>query len=376
MNPAPGTWVCRTAGSGWKNRQWFVTIIGMNVLNVSQPAPNAPLRRRLGKWGRRSAILVVLVVVGLWAAELYALGNHHTVIPGRVYRCAQPSARTLRDLVAGVHVRTVINLRGTSHGQPWYVTESQAAHDLNLSQEDITFSANRLPAPAELRRLIDIFDHTEYPVVIHCKAGSDRTGLASAMAMLLLTDATLEEALGQLGIRYGHFRFGRTAAMDRFFDLYQDWLGAQSATHTPQRFRDWALSVYTPGPAKSDLSWLDTPTKPVPTDQPFPARVKAVNRSQVAWEFRPGDYVALHLAYVLASEDRVGIYRGKAGLLRATVPPGGEIVFDVVVPPVPTPGRYVLTAELFDATGAGVPFRVNPFTQFGDEAIQTHVVVK
>ena len=319
---------------------------------------------------------MILTAVALWAANTYVLGNQHTVIPGRVYRCSQPSAGDLRGLVGDKHVRTVINLRGASHGQPWYVEESRAVHDLNASQEDITFSANRLPAPSELRQLIDVLDHTEYPVVIHCKAGSDRTGLASAAAVLLYTDATLTEARRQLWPWYGHFRFGRTAAMDRFFDQYEAWLAGPGVGHTPERFRQWALSVYSPGPARSELTWLDPLPESVPADQPVKVRVKAVNRSEVAWEFRPGDYAGLHLAYTLATPERVSVHRGKAGLRRATVPPGGEIVFDVVVPPVLVPGRYVLSAEIHDATGAGVPFRATSFVQFGDESIMTYVTVK
>src|SRR5204863_5012641 len=103
------------------------------------------------------------------------------------------------------NIRTVINLRGTSQRTPkeeWYIGECRATHDANVSQEDITLSAKRLPAPAEVRRLIDVLDRTEYPILVHCQRGADRTGLVSTAAVLLHTDATLDQARRQLWPRY------------------------------------------------------------------------------------------------------------------------------------------------------------------------------
>ena len=177
-----------------------------------------------------------------------------------------------------------------SHDQDWYEVEARTLHELNVSQEDVTLSANRLPPPAELRRLIDVLDHTEYPIVFHCKQGADRTGLTAAVVLLLYTDATLVRRERQLWPRYGHFRFGRTAAIDEFFDLYEAWLTAEGAEHSPERFRHWALTVYTPGPARSELTWLDAPPGPVPAkDKPLALRVRATNRSIEPWELKPGE---------------------------------------------------------------------------------------
>ena len=43
--------------------------------------------------------------------------------------------------------------------------------------------------------------------------------------------------------------------VDAFFDRYEAWLAQQNAGHSPERFRHWALTVYTPGPARSELTW-------------------------------------------------------------------------------------------------------------------------
>src|SRR6185369_17020498 len=100
-------------------------------------------------------------------------------------------------------------------------------------------SAKRHPPPSEIRRLIEVFDRTEYPVILHCARGSDRTGLASAVAVLLLTDGGLPAARRQMWPRYGHLNAGRTALLDLFFDYYEAALASRGETHTPDRFRKW-----------------------------------------------------------------------------------------------------------------------------------------
>lgn len=328
-----------------------------------------------------AAVLVVLAVAGGYETlRVFAGSNRHAVVPGRVYRCAQPSGEDLRDVIQETGARTVINLRGTSRHlddpkNAWYKAEVETTHDLNVSQEDITLSARLLPPPNELRRLIEVLDRTEYPVVLHCKQGADRTGLAAGVYLLLHTDATPAQARRQLWPRYGHVSLGPTARIDDFFDLYEAWLAEQGAAHSPEKFRFWAAAVYTPGVAQSQLSFVDAVTT-VSAAEAWSVRVKAVNRSTEAWEFKPGNWAGIHLQYVVAGDGLTAAYKGQAGLLRATVPPGGEIVLTLAVPPLRVPGQYTLAAELIDARGASVPVRSNSFVKFGDGAIIVPVEVK
>lgn len=328
----------------------------------------------------RSITAVGILALAGEAFRVMAWSNRHTVIPGRVYRCAQPSESDIRELSKKHGIRTVINLRGIAltpdaPESRWYLAEATANHAQNISQEDITFSANRLPPPGELRRLIEVLDRTEYPVLIHCKRGADRTGLTSAVVLLLQTDATLLEARRQLWPRYGHFRFGRTAAIDEFFDRYEAWLTAKEIEHSPARFREWATAIYTPGPAVSELEWLVTKPVQAKAGEPFAVRIRATNRSAEAWEFQPGNYAGIHLYYIIADAGNAGVYKGQAGLFRRTVPPGESIEFTATVPPLDV-GKYVIGAELHNATGASVPIRATSFVQFGDRAAMTEIEVK
>ncbi|HEY1860639.1 MAG TPA: tyrosine-protein phosphatase, partial [Gemmataceae bacterium] len=210
------------------------------------------------------------------------LGNVHVVIPGEVYRSAQLSDKELDGLCAQYGIRTVINLRGCCNPAPWYLDECRATHRHGVNQEDIGFSAGRLPPVQEIRRLVEVLDRTDFPVLFHCNRGADRTGLASAVVTLLLTDASLAEGRRQLSPRFSHLALGRPANLDRFFDLYSEWLDAQGLTHSREYFRHWLLKGYCPGECRCELEILSFPEQVV-CSEAFVLKVRCRNTSIKPW---------------------------------------------------------------------------------------------
>src|SRR5438045_2137576 len=77
------------------------------------PPPSGAGRRRIRvRHLLYGAVALALLAVLAEAARILFGGNFHAVIPGRVYRCSQPSPRSLKEMVASHGVRTVVNLRG------------------------------------------------------------------------------------------------------------------------------------------------------------------------------------------------------------------------------------------------------------------------
>src|SRR5439155_18165049 len=212
-------------------------------------------------------VLLLIAVVAAQAYYVFLAGNIHTVIPGQVYRCGQLSGEALEKVIAEHHIRTVVNLRGCSVPSPWYLEECRATNHLNVGQEDICFSANRLPSIHELRRLVEVLDRAEHPLLFHCRHGADRTGLASAVALLLQSDMSLTEARGQLAARFGHVSVGRLRYLDRFFDLYALWLDSHELKHTSAHFRRWIATDKFPGEGRCNVEALDVPDHLVCGDQ-------------------------------------------------------------------------------------------------------------
>ena len=277
---------------------------------------------------------------------IFVGSNVHVVAPGYVYRCARLDGLELKRVARKYGIRTVLNLTGCCDPLPPYLDESRATADLNICQEDVGFSACRLPPVPAVRELVDVLDRCDYPILVHCHRGIDRTGMAAAVALLLHTDASLSEAREQLGLRYGHWPLGKTAQMDRFFDLYQEWLAGRP--HSRENFRAWATTDYCPGECRARIELLDPSAGPAPAaaGRPFGFRVRCTNTSVQPWVLQPGANAGVHLGWYLFSEERTEeAGEGRSGLFDAVVPPQGHVDLTVALPALP-PGRYHVDLDM------------------------------
>jgi hypothetical protein len=337
------------------------------------PAPAPRSRRFSRRTLLRLAGLGAVAGFSAEAARVLAGSNEHTVIPGKVYRSAQLTQEKLERVIAEKKIRTVINLRGCCPETDWYMSDARATHAAGISQEDLTFSAKRFPHPGELRRLIEVFDRTDYPVILHCARGADRTGLASAVALLLLTTADLPTARRQLWPRYGHFAVGRTARLDDFFDYYEAWLASQGDGHTPERFRAWVLNQYCPGPYRAELKLVAPVPLVVPARRGFVVTIRATNRSVEPWTFATGGSGGVRLRYSLYKKSGALVHRGHAGLFARTIEPGESIDLAAGFPPVAR-GSYMLHADLLDAQP--IDLLDTDFAQYGSDPLIVELAVK
>ncbi len=147
------------------------------------------------------------------------LGNFGTVIPGRLYRSNHPTPMRLRTLKRRYGLTTVINLRGPT-GTGSYHLSRDAALKLGLAYHDLSLESRGAPHRDRILRLLEIYRASPGPILLHCKSGADRAGLAAGLC-LLFEGRTANEALGQLSWRFGHIKQARTGILDAFFLRYQ-----------------------------------------------------------------------------------------------------------------------------------------------------------
>lgn len=168
--------------------------------------------------------------------EIYP--NLHRVTED-LWRSAQPAPRHLRR-IAERGVRTIVNLRGAdAHGPYWL--EQEACDRLGLKLIDVKLKSRAAPTRAELARLREAIDTIEGPTLIHCKSGSDRTGLFCGLYLALREGVPVADARRQLGLRFGHIRTTKTGVLDHFFDRY-----IEDAARAPIPFPVWLDTVYDP----------------------------------------------------------------------------------------------------------------------------------
>jgi len=324
----------------------------MPLLLLEKTERAVPVRNRPKAFFARRICQITCLAIGGWLAffvfHTYLSSNFHTVLPGEVYRSAQPSPDGLKRLVKSHGIRTVLNLRGLCIGHPWYMGQCAAVQELGIGQEDLTFSAHRLPSAHELRRLIDVLDHAEKPVLLHCRQGADRTGLAAAVAQFLYSDDSLEEGLRHMGWRYGHFPIGKTLYMDRFFDLYTQWLLTDGTQHCAAVFRRWACEEYRGGWCQHAIESFEPMQAVCKTGEPLGFRVRLRNISARVWNFRPHDTAGVHLGVEVLDAGNRLMHLVRAGKLERDVAPGETVELVVAVPPLAQAGRYRLRMDMID----------------------------
>ena len=225
-------------------------------------------RRRKRRIGAAIALGLTLIVLGAVFHRPLLRGNVGTVAPGLVVRCAQPKGN-LDDLLETYRPRSILNLRGGSYADGWYAAEVLAADRLGIDFYDFPMQATRRPSRLELLTLIDLMEHCRYPLLIHCKSGADRTGLAAAIYLLTRQGADPDRALGAFSIAFGHVPIGGPERLHEPIEEYRDWLATEGRSHRPGLFRDWVARHYRDEGEPGSIA----PLTPGPRMGPLPSRL-------------------------------------------------------------------------------------------------------
>jgi protein tyrosine/serine phosphatase len=178
--------------------------------------------------------------------------NAHEIAPG-VWRSAQPSPQRLAQWSAR-GIKTILNLRGPAPSAA-LALETDACKRLGLTLINLRVYSREAPSIEVMEGLRALFRSMKRPALMHCKSGADRVGVAAAMFLFLEQGAPLDEALGQLSKRFGHFREGKTGVIDRAFELYLAHAGKAGIALTDiDAFFRWAGSdAYDPVAIKRDF---------------------------------------------------------------------------------------------------------------------------
>jgi protein tyrosine/serine phosphatase len=171
--------------------------------------------------------LLAAALAGCGTAALRPDNNFHVIVEDEAFRSAQPSSREIVAYREKYRIATIVNLRGKQEGKAWYDAEIRTAKQLGIRHVDFGMSPSKELTPDRARELIAVMRSAAKPVLIHCMAGSDRTGLAAALYLAAIAKAGEELAAGQLSMRFGHITqpIGGAYAMDRSFEAMAPSLG-------------------------------------------------------------------------------------------------------------------------------------------------------
>jgi undecaprenyl-diphosphatase len=163
--------------------------------------------------------MALLVFLGAtYLLNMEEQGNFHAITYGEAYRSAILDRDELEHYVKEYEIKSIVNLLGRHSNESWYREEIEVSGDHNIKHYDLSLPATREPTDEDVRKLMEIFKNAPRPVLIHCKAGADRSGLAAAMLRVIVDKESKSEAEKELSILYGHIPVGKTIAMDQFFE--------------------------------------------------------------------------------------------------------------------------------------------------------------
>ena len=204
--------------------------------------------RRWILWSLIAAVALPALVAGGWVVYNVCFSrNFHTVIAGGVYRSAQPLGEDIRRWTAQYGLKTVINLRGGETDER-VKGEVAAARELKLDYYDIHLSNTKLPTAEDLRELARVLETAPRPMLIHCKAGADRTGVAAVMARMALAGDDYQAASKQCSVYYLHIDTDPdhvAGCLDQYEAYCRD---KGQPTGGWAEFRAWVMTQYNPPP--------------------------------------------------------------------------------------------------------------------------------
>ncbi len=267
-----------------------------------------------------------------------------TVIEGQIYRSAQPSASDIATWSKRLKLRSIVNLRGEG---PFLKDEMAAAELHGLTIYNISLNSGHLPEMHVARKLIHILDTAPQPLLVHCLSGVDRSGLFSALA-ILLNGGDLKQARQQFSLLKGFTPFRDADNLILFLSEYENWLTVNNHRHTPEHLRHWVQDIYIPSFYHASITPIKFP------DHVFVGRgtllkVSIKNTSYQTILFRTSK-MGVHLGALLykvdSTEKLPKDLRGR--FVDLDLAPNEKTELDLRLPPITEPGKYLLKIDLVD----------------------------
>lgn len=155
------------------------------------------------------------------------------------YRSNHPSIMFLKKIKKKYDIKTIVSMR-RADGKGPYLFEKYTCDKLNIHLAHHVMSSRRLPEVDEVLKAKEILETVEYPILIHCKSGADRAGIMSVFYKHFILNQPIQEAISELSMKYGHFRWAETGKLDYFFDAFLSF----EKKHPEVTFLEWVINHY------------------------------------------------------------------------------------------------------------------------------------
>lgn len=144
-----------------------------------------------------------LVCVFLVSSNAFGMGAPKTDLPqflevvkNEIYRGGHPSVTGLKNL-AQSKIKTVLDLENNLDAP--LEAEASQVKNLGMTFISVPLSGISSPSKADMNYIQSVLkDQTAYPIYVHCKYGSDRTGLVIGLYRVFGQNWTPQEAYEEM----------------------------------------------------------------------------------------------------------------------------------------------------------------------------------
>lgn len=167
-------------------------------LPVRRMGSHRSVPRAIGMKRRNRALAALAIATLIVGGSCYyfsqeALPNFETVRSGVLYRSGQPRGVGL-EFVRLFGIRTLVNLR--SPGSDGTREEESFAAEKGLDFHNLTMGPSRQELETTVERFLDVVgNESNWPVLLHCSRGYERSGVLSAIYRIENDGWSNQEAL-------------------------------------------------------------------------------------------------------------------------------------------------------------------------------------
>ena len=160
---------------------------------------NSKLKLALG------LVLFTAFTAFIYRTSVFRISKNFTVVEdGKLYRSAQLTTQELEEAIRQYQIKTVISLRGSPGETSYYEREADTLTRLQIKFVPVPLSDDFYPNENDLKLILNEFDAGQYPILIHCRVGADRTGMIAAIYERAYMNKSIDESLRQLTFNNWH----------------------------------------------------------------------------------------------------------------------------------------------------------------------------
>jgi hypothetical protein len=195
-------------------------------------------------WLSLVSVSIMLLAGFLWTGwESIAGANLHPVVAGQIYRSNRLQTEELDQIITRHNIRSVISLASGNADDRWFQSQQDVCDERSVHLATLAFNEYQVPSSAELAQLQHALKFSLRPILlIGGKRSPTLSGFGSAVA-ILVEEGSLEDALGQLDMRYFQLEGAEHCIVAQPLRQYRDWLNSHRLNHSAERFGQWTQQV-------------------------------------------------------------------------------------------------------------------------------------